>query len=77
MQEPGTNEYRILRTLGRGMFGETKLVEKDGKQYAMKVFLQPLTENQIEQTKREVEIVKELNDENFVQYYEFAVDAVW
>ena len=35
---PSCNGYKILRTLGKGGNGVVKLVEKNGHEFAMKIF---------------------------------------
>ena len=38
IQGPHCNGYKIIKTLGQGGSASIKLVEKDGNQYAMKIF---------------------------------------
>ena len=57
---PSCDGYRILRTLGKGGHGVVKLVEKNGNEYAMKIFEPHPAEKQafVDETLAELNLVK-------------------
>jgi serine/threonine protein kinase len=71
--------YTILQTIGEGGNAVIKLVEKDGAQYAMKIFLLEGQEHKeiIRKTKHEFEVVKSLDIKGVMKYHEFNEKAVW
>jgi len=79
IQGPHCNGYRIVKTLGEGGSASIKLVEKDGHQYAMKIF-QPDEASKlkfIELTQNEFDLVTQLDLDEVTKYYEFKTDVIW
>ena len=76
---PSCNGFRILRTLGKGGNGVVKLVEKDGKEYAMKIFEPHPTEKDhfCQETQAELDLVQQHMIDDIPAYYEFAENATW
>ena len=72
-------DYNITRTLGFGGNAVVKLVEKDGIEYAMKIFEPHPTERDeiIEKTKAEMAVVQGLKIDAIPTYHEFVEDATW
>ena len=72
-------DYEILRTLGYGGNAVVKLVQKQGTEYAMKIFEPHATEREeiITKTKEEMAVVQNLKIAAIPQYFEFNEDAVW
>ena len=56
---PSCGGYKILSTLGKGGNAVVKLVEKEGQQYAMKIFEPHPTDKArlVEITQKEVDVV--------------------
>ena len=73
--------YNVIRTLGFGGNAVVKLVEKDGIQYAMKMYIkEDIKKNLvklIEDAKAEFEIVQSLNIESIIKHHEFIEHAIW
>lgn len=76
---PSCNGFKILRTLGKGGNGVVKLVEKDGQEYAMKIFEPHPTEKETFclETQTELNLVQEHQIDDIPKYYEFVETAVW
>ena len=76
---PSCGPYTIIRTLGVGGNAVVKLAEKDGVKYALKIFLMGGQDQQevIEKTKEEFDVVKGLNIDGVMKYYDFAENATW
>ena len=72
-------DYEITRTLGFGGNAVVKLVEKDGVEYAMKIFEPHPTERDevIQKTKDEMAVVQNLKIDAIPTYYEFVESATW
>jgi serine/threonine protein kinase len=62
--------YRLIEPLGQGTFGQTFLVDKDGKKFAMKLFKNEMirSRNDLKRIQREIESLKEVNHQNVVRY---------
>ena len=58
---PSCGGFTIVRTLGKGGHGVVKLVEKNGQQFAMKIFEPHETEKDafVAETRAELDLVKE------------------
>ena len=66
-------EYTIIKELGEGGFGKVYQVlnEKENKYYAIKkILLKNLTEEEIESTKNEANILSNIKSEYIVNYYD-------
>ena len=76
---PSCNGFKILRTLGKGGNGVVKLVEKDGNEYAMKIFEPHPTEKDhfCQETQAELDLVQEHMIDDIPTYYEFVENAIW
>ena len=57
---PSCGGFRIVRTLGKGGHGVVKLVEKNGQEFAMKIFEPHETEKDafVAETQAELDLVK-------------------
>lgn len=56
------SEYKIIKILGKGAFGEVKLAEnKEGKKVAIKYILKKMDDEQLQKLRDEVNILKELS----------------
>ena len=74
--------YTIKSTLGEGGNAVVKLVEKDGAQYAMKIFVKQNLrfsekEKMISKAKDEYDIVKNIKSDLIMQYLDFSESDVW
>ena len=75
--KPNTcGQYTILRTLGEGGNAVVKLVEKDGVQSAMKIFIKENlrsseAERMVSKAKSEFDIVKDIKSDLIMQYLDF------
>ena len=69
--------YKIIKTLGAGMTGKVKLVEKDGEQYAMKIFNVDKSnrEYMTKMAKKEFRITENVDSKLIPKYYEFNHNA--
>ena len=65
------NEYKIIKKLGEGGFGIVYLAEKDNKKYALKQCKEKLNKNEIDQIKKIVDILSNINNDNLIKYYNF------
>ena len=76
---PSCNGFKILRTLGKGGNGVVKLVEKDGHEYAMKIFEPHPTEKEsfCRETQAELDLVQNHMIDDVPAYYEFVENATW
>ena len=71
------NDYKVIRDVGKGSFGIVKLVERiaDGKQCVWKQLKYgEMSEKEKKQLVREVNILRELHDENIVEYVDRIID---
>ena len=81
--QPNTcGQYKILRTLGEGGNAVVKLVEKDGVQSAMKIFVKENlkssdAERMVTKAKSEFDIVKDIKSDLIMQYLDFEESAIW
>ena len=81
--QPNTcGQYKIIRTLGEGGNAVVKLVEKDGVQSAMKIFVKENlkfsdAERMVSKAKSEYDIVKDIKSELIMQYLDFQESASW
>ena len=79
IERPSCGGYKILQTLGKGGNAVVKLVEKDGKTFAMKIF-EPHAKDKadfIKVTQKEFNTVTACAMPAVVQYGEFVTDAKW
>ena len=72
-------DYKIIKTIGVGGSAPVKLVEKDSKQFAMKIFVYDPKgwDDLVKTIKSEFEIVSKLNRTSIVEYIEFNENAIW
>ena len=81
--QPNTcGQYKILRTLGEGGNAVVKLVERDGVQSAMKIFVKENlkssdAERMVTKAKSEFDIVKDIKSDLIMQYLDFEESAIW
>ena len=72
------SEYNIVRSLGCGISGIVLLVEKNGKQYAMKVLRwngeSDNTPEKLERFAREAEILMRINNKHVVKIFEHNIN---
>ena len=71
--------YKIMTTLGRGGNSVVKLVEKDDRYYAMKIFKPDRIGNPeefVRHMKKEMEIVQGLGLNSVPRYYKFKEDIL-
>ena len=80
------NEYKFIKFLGSGAFSKIELVEKDGKEYAMKIIDKEFLKSQknmeydengnliinssLEDALKEIAILKKTNHPNIIRLYE-------
>ena len=79
IERPSCGGYRILQTLGKGGNAVVKLVEKDGAQYAMKIF-EPHEADRaqfIATTQAEFDVVRGVGMSAVAQYFVFETNAIW
>ena len=76
---PSCGGYKIIRTLGKGGNAVVKLVEKDGQNFAMKIFEPHIDDKAqfINDTQEEFNTVKTCQMPAVVRYEEFVTDAIW
>ena len=70
---PSIRQYKIKESLGRGQYGDVYKVlnTNDKKIYCMKtILIQNENSIKIEKIKEEAEILKKLDNENIIKYYE-------
>jgi serine/threonine protein kinase len=85
------NEYKLVRTLGKGAMGIVKLGETSGAQYAIKCMSKSALSGQrdshregrkwivrtgLDKVKMEIAIMKKMHHPNVVKFYEVAPSAV-
>ncbi|MBU8880626.1 serine/threonine protein kinase [Bacillus sp. FJAT-29790] len=63
-------KYEIIEPLGQGTFGNTFLVRKDEKDFALKLFKNEMirSKNDIKRIEREIDAIKKVNHPNVVKY---------
>ena len=79
IDRPSCGGYKIIQTLGKGGNAVVKQVEKDGVQYAMKIF-EPHRDDRdefIRDTQIELAVVQNLNMNAVSKYFEFVTDGIW
>ena len=65
------NNYEIKKELGRGGFGRVFLVQRDNRYYALKkISIRDMNKDAIENSKKEINILKKFNNDNIVKYYD-------
>ena len=67
------HQYKTIKKIGKGGFGEVYLIEKDNKEYALKkisILEYKLTEKQIEEYKEKIKCFAALNSNNIIKYYD-------
>ena len=65
------NNYEIKKELGRGGFGRVFLVQRDNRYYALKkISVRDMNKDAIENSKKEINILKKFNNDNIVKYYD-------
>ena len=72
-----TNQYEVIKQLGKGAFGSVSLVrrKKDSQTYAMKrIRLIPLSEKEREISLNEIRIIASLSHQNIISYKESFLD---
>ena len=76
---PSCNGYKILKTLGKGGNGVVKLVEKNGHEFAMKIFEPHPSEraNFCKETQTELNLVQQHQIDDIPEYYEFVENTTW
>jgi len=67
-----SKEYKIIKLLGKGGFGEVYLIsDKNGDKYAVKkLFIKSLTEEEIKEIENEGKILSNISNEHIVKYYD-------
>ena len=66
----GTN-YNIKKQLGEGGFGKVYLIEMNNKNYALKkIFIREMNKEEIKKQHEEINIIKNLNNQYIVKYYD-------
>ena len=73
-----TEEYEIIKQLGKGGFGEVYLVsnKKDNKKYAVKkIVINNLAEDKIKGIENEAIILSSISSEHIVKYYDSFMDS--
>ena len=59
------DDYKIIKELGSGSFGRVYHAQKNGKNYAIKK-----VENTCPTARQEIEILKQVNHRNIIEYFE-------
>ncbi|WP_026673995.1 serine/threonine protein kinase [Alkalihalobacterium bogoriense] len=69
--------YIIIQALGQGTFGQTWLVEKDGKKFALKLFKNEMirSSQDVKRIKREIDSLKIVEHPNIVKYVDDGVHS--
>lgn len=62
-------DFKQLHKIGEGSYSSVKLFQKDGLQYAVKVFRKPMNPQVIENVRSEIEVLRRLNHENIVKLH--------
>ena len=68
------NGYRIIKKLGGGAFGNVYLIEKNGKQYALKQAKDIMTDEDIQQCRNIVNVLSKINNEHIIKYYDIYME---
>ena len=68
------DEYKIIRKIGEGGFGDVYLVEKDNNQYALKKLKFKLTKEELEQYQEILNILLKIKNENIIKYYDYFLE---
>lgn len=69
--------YRLKRVLGQGTFGQTWLAEKDGVEYALKLFKNEMirSNHDLKRIQREIDALKMVDHPNVVKYIDDGVHS--
>ena len=65
------NDYKIIKKLGEGGFGEVYLIEKKNKKYALKRIKSKLKGEEKAQLKSKIDKLSKLNSEHIIKYYNY------
>jgi len=70
------NNYQILdENLGKGAYSKVQLIEKDNKKYVLKkIFIKNFNQEEIDQAKQEIDILKKFNSEYITKYYDSNIE---
>ena len=69
------NDYKIIKQIGEGGFGNVQLIEKNNKYYALKrIFINKLKKEEIDKCKEEATILSNLDNEYIVKYYDSFIE---
>ena len=72
-----SNNYEVIKTLGKGGFGEVFLVRKENNIYALKKLLihsSGLTKEKISEYKNMINILSRINNEYVIKYYDTFIE---
>ena len=61
--------FKIIKKLGKGGFGEVYLIEKNNKLYALKKTIKPLNEEEINKYNEIIDILKNIDNKYITKYY--------
>ena len=63
------NDYKIIKKIGEGGYGEIYLIEKGNEKYALKKIKSKLTEGEMNEYNKIINILSKMNNKNIIKYY--------
>ena len=62
-------DYKIIKKIGEGGYGEVYLIEKGSEKYVLKKIKSKLTEEDINEYNKIINILYKINNKNIIKYY--------
>ena len=61
------NDYKIIKIIGEGGYGEVYLIEKGNEKYALKKIKAKLTEGEMNEYNKIINILSKINNKNIIK----------